>query len=53
LPLLAAIAAFALLLPATAGAQSGGDVGPRIVGGSSASISQYPWQVAVVVSPAK
>jgi secreted trypsin-like serine protease len=42
-----------LLLPATAGAQSGGDVGPRIVGGSSASISQYPWQVAVVFSPSK
>jgi trypsin len=53
LPLLAAIVATALLLPATAGAQSGGDVGPRIVGGSSASISQYPWQVAVVFSPGK
>jgi trypsin len=53
LPLLAAIGAVALLLPAAAGAQSGGDVGPRVVGGSSASISQYPWQVAVVFSQAK
>lgn len=28
------------------------DVQPRVVGGSSASISDYPWQAAVVFSPA-
>lgn len=43
------VACLALLAPAAASA----DVQPKIVGGSSASISQYPWQAAVVVSPAK
>ena len=38
------------LIPAGASAQSGGSVQPRIVGGSTASTSQYPWQAAVVFS---
>jgi secreted trypsin-like serine protease len=53
LVLLGGAAALALLAPATAGAQSDGAVQPRIVGGSTASISQYPWQAAVVLSSAK
>jgi trypsin len=48
-----ALAAVALLLPATAAAQSDGTVQPRVVGGGTADISQYPWQAAVVFSPAK
>jgi trypsin len=48
-----ALAAIALLLPAGAAAQTKGSVQPRIVGGNAASISQYPWQAAVVFSPAK
>jgi trypsin len=43
-----ALAAILLLAPAAASAQSGGSVQPRIVGGSTASISEYPWQAAVV-----
>jgi secreted trypsin-like serine protease len=48
-------AALALLLlaPASAAARSGESVEPKIVGGATASISQYPWQAAVVFSPAK
>jgi secreted trypsin-like serine protease len=42
-----------LLVPASAAAQNTGSVQPRIVGGSQVSISQYPWQAAVVLSPAK
>ena len=41
----------ALLVPVGASAQSKGSVQPRIVGGTTASISQYPWQAAVVFSP--
>jgi secreted trypsin-like serine protease len=47
------LAALALLLPATANAQSDASAQPRIVGGSTASISTYPWQAAVVFSPSK
>ncbi len=50
---LAALAAVAALAPATAGAQSGLSAQPRIVGGSPASISTYPWQAAVVYAPSK
>jgi secreted trypsin-like serine protease len=39
----------ALLIPASAGAQSKGSVQPKVVGGNSASISQYPWQAAVLI----
>jgi secreted trypsin-like serine protease len=45
-----AIAAICLLAAQVANAQS---PEPRIVGGSNASISTYPWQAAVVISPAK
>jgi trypsin len=51
--LLGTIAALTLLAPAGAGAQSGGAVQPKIVGGSTASVSQYPWQAAVVYSTAQ
>jgi trypsin len=51
--LLGSLAALALLAPATALAQSGGSVQPHIVGGSTASVTTYPWQAAVVISPAK
>ena len=53
LALLAGVTAMALVGAARASAQSGGSVQPRIVGGSTASVSQYPWQAAVVFSPAK
>src|SRR3954452_20979808 len=46
--LLCATALLALILPAGANAQSGGSVQPRVVGGTTASTSQYPWQAAVV-----
>lgn len=49
LALLAALAALALAAPAGAAA----DAQPRVVGGVAASISQFPWQAAVVFSPAK
>lgn len=39
--------ALAVLMPSTASAASG-DFQPRVVGGSSASIAEYPWQAAVV-----
>ena len=41
--------ALCLIAPA-AGAQS---VEPRVVGGSGTTVEQYPWQAAVVISPAK
>jgi trypsin len=47
-----ALTALSLAVPASASAQSNGSVQPRIVGGSPASISQYPWQAALVFSPA-
>jgi secreted trypsin-like serine protease len=50
---LATLVAVAALAPATAAAQSGGSLQPRIVGGSQASISTYPWQAAVVYSQAQ
>jgi trypsin len=50
LGLLAAVAALCLLAAPAVQAQS---PDPRIVGGSTASISSYPWQAAVVFSPAK
>jgi trypsin len=43
-----ALAALSLLGPMGAFAQSNGSVQPKVVGGHSASISQYPWQAAVV-----
>lgn len=51
--LVGALAGCALLAPANALAQSGGLVQPKIVGGSTASVSTYPWQAAVVISPDK
>ena len=50
---LAMLVAVAALAPATAIAQSGATAQPRIVGGSTASVSTYPWQAAVVFSPPK
>ena len=44
-----ALVACCLLLPAAASAQTGGSVQPKIVGGSTASVAQYPWQAAVVL----
>jgi secreted trypsin-like serine protease len=49
----ATLAALALIVPATAIAQSGGSAEPRIVGGNTASVSTYPWQAAVTISPSK
>jgi hypothetical protein len=53
LVVLGGLAAAALLIPASASAQSDGSVQPRIVGGTGVSISQYPWQAAVVFNPSK
>ncbi len=39
-------------LAALGGGSASADVQPRVVGGSGASISSYPWQAAVVFSPA-
>ena len=50
---LAMLVAVAALAPATAIAQSGASAQPRIVGGNTASISTYPWQVGVVYSSAQ
>ena len=47
------LAAIALLAPASAPAGSGGSVQPKVVGGSTASVSTYPWQAAVVYSTAQ
>jgi secreted trypsin-like serine protease len=41
------------VLPATASAQTDGSVQPRIVGGTTASVSTYPWQAAVDYSTAQ
>jgi secreted trypsin-like serine protease len=41
------------LVPAAAHAEGGGSVQPKVVGGASTSISQYPWQAAVVYSPSR
>jgi secreted trypsin-like serine protease len=41
----------ALLVPAAA-ARAAGDVQPRIVGGQTTTIGEYPWQGAVVFAPA-
>jgi secreted trypsin-like serine protease len=49
--LLAAIAGLALLVSASGTAA--GDAQPRIVGGAQTSISNYPWQAAVVLSQAE
>jgi Trypsin len=48
-----ALAILALSVPASAGAEAGPSAQPRIVGGSTASISTYPWQAAVVYSTAQ
>ena len=50
---LGTLAALALLVPATALAKGDGSVQPRVVGGSTASVSTYPWQAAVVFSTAQ
>jgi secreted trypsin-like serine protease len=50
--LVACIAAIAALTAFGASGASG-DVQPRVVGGSGVSISQYPWQAAVVYSTAQ
>jgi secreted trypsin-like serine protease len=49
----AALAVVVVLAPATANAQAGGSAQPRIVDGTTASISTYPWQAAVVYAPSK
>jgi trypsin len=51
--LIGALAALALCVPATALAQGGESVQPRVVGGSTASVTTYPWQAAVVYSTAQ
>ena len=48
-----ALAALTPLVTATANAQKDWSVQPKIVGGSNASISTYPWQAAVVIAPSK
>ncbi len=48
----AALLVGALLGPAGALAAAG-QAGPRVVGGAPSSVSKYPWQAAVVISPAK
>src|SRR3954453_24004665 len=50
--LLGLAATAALVLAATSPAQGKSSAQPRIVNGSEASISQYPWQAALVDSPA-
>lgn len=50
LTVIGAIATVALLVPASASAQSSGSVEPKIVGGDDTTISQYPWQAAVISS---
>ena len=47
------LAAVALLPTATAWGDADRKVEPRIVGGSTASIAQYPWQAALVLSPSE
>jgi secreted trypsin-like serine protease len=51
--LIGSLLSLALLVPASALAQSDGSVQPRIVGGSTASVATYPWQAAVVYSTAQ
>jgi secreted trypsin-like serine protease len=53
LVLLGSLASLMLLVPASASAQADGSAQPKVVGGSTASVSTYPWQAAVVFSPAK
>jgi trypsin len=53
LALFGAAVALTLLAPVAASAQSDGAVKPRIVGGSISSVSQYPWQAAVVTVASK
>jgi secreted trypsin-like serine protease len=50
LAVLPCLALALLILVPAAGAQS---AQPRVVGGSATPIEQYPWQAAVVISPAK
>jgi secreted trypsin-like serine protease len=49
LTVIGALVLAALLIPAGAQAQKSRSAQPKIVGGSQASISQYPWQAAVLI----
>ena len=49
LAMVAGLVVLALVAPSGAAA----DAQPRIVGGTTASISQFPWQAAVVFAPSK
>ena len=53
LALLGAMAAISLIVPAAASAQAESAPQPKIVGGNTVDISQYPWQAAVVYSTAQ
>jgi secreted trypsin-like serine protease len=52
-PRLAVLSALAISLLVPAAAQGQGNPQPKVVGGSETTIAQYPWQAALVFSPAE